>query len=211
MTGVLLQKTGLQRMNHLNNGSFGHIHIFKVRPHVKSTIIIHVTPSNHLAIYNCQSQVAHRPTFTPLTTRATSSSNNNNNNDDDGDLLIERQLASKKRKDSTKSSSSFSSNTSGPKVITPIVDQVYGNAQQTPEQQAENAAVSFLGLLFLVILGEGVFLAGSGFFSEAVDQFAADVVYPAFSPTVIVFLACSSLYGLWKTGGLSGEDGDKKN
>jgi hypothetical protein len=207
MTGVFFPKTGLQRINHLNKGFFGHTHIFKVRPHVKATIIIHITSSNHLAIYNCQSQVAHRPTFTPLTTRATSSSSN----DDDGDLLIERQLASKKKKDSTKSSPSFSSNTSGPKVITPIVDQVYSNAQQTPEQQAENAAVSFLGLLFLVILGEGVFLAGSGFFSEAVDQFAADVVYPAFSPTVIVFLACSSLYGLWKTGGLSGEDGDKKN
>lgn len=38
-----------------------------------------------------------------------------------------------------------------------------------------------------------------GFLSEAADQFAQDVVYPAFSPTVILFLLISSAYGLWKT------------
>ena len=37
-----------------------------------------------------------------------------------------------------------------------------------------------------------------GFLPEAADQFAQDVVYPAFSPTLAVFLVCSTAYGLWK-------------
>ncbi|KAK9909318.1 hypothetical protein WJX75_000435 [Coccomyxa subellipsoidea] len=38
-----------------------------------------------------------------------------------------------------------------------------------------------------------------GFLPESADQFAQDVIYPAFSPTVGVFLALSSLYGIWKS------------
>lgn len=34
---------------------------------------------------------------------------------------------------------------------------------------------------------------------EALDQFAQDVVLPAFTPTLGVFLAISTGYGLWKT------------
>ena len=37
-----------------------------------------------------------------------------------------------------------------------------------------------------------------GFLPEAADQFAQDVVYPSFSPTVGFFLLLSSLYGIWK-------------
>ena len=37
-----------------------------------------------------------------------------------------------------------------------------------------------------------------GFLSEGLDQFAQDVVYKTFSPTVGLFLACSAGYGLWK-------------
>lgn len=37
-----------------------------------------------------------------------------------------------------------------------------------------------------------------GFLPESADQFARDVVYPAFSPSVGVFLALSTLYGIWK-------------
>lgn len=40
-----------------------------------------------------------------------------------------------------------------------------------------------------------------GFMSEGVDRFATDVVYPAFGPTIGVFLLMSSAYGLWKTYG----------
>lgn len=34
--------------------------------------------------------------------------------------------------------------------------------------------------------------------SEGLDQFAQDVVLPAFTPTLGLFLAISTLYGLWK-------------
>lgn len=38
-----------------------------------------------------------------------------------------------------------------------------------------------------------------GFFPDAVDQFVQDYVIKAFSPTIGLFLLCSSGYGLWKT------------
>jgi hypothetical protein len=38
-----------------------------------------------------------------------------------------------------------------------------------------------------------------GFLPEAADQFVQDYIYKAFSPTVGLFLACSTLYGVWKT------------
>lgn len=34
--------------------------------------------------------------------------------------------------------------------------------------------------------------------SESLDAFAQDVVFPAFTPTLGVFLAISTGYGLWK-------------
>lgn len=34
--------------------------------------------------------------------------------------------------------------------------------------------------------------------SEGLDQFAQDIVFPAFSPTLGLFLAISTAYGLWK-------------
>jgi hypothetical protein len=40
-----------------------------------------------------------------------------------------------------------------------------------------------------------------GFLPESLDQFAQDYVLPAFTPTLGVFLAISTLYGLWKVGG----------
>lgn len=89
-------------------------------------------------------------------------------------------------------------------VISATRDQALGKAPQSQEQQLESVAVSFLGFVFFVILSEGVFLAASGFLSEAADEFARKVVYPAFSPTLAVFLAFSTAYGLWKTRGEAG-------
>lgn len=43
-----------------------------------------------------------------------------------------------------------------------------------------------------------------GFMSEEFDGFVQEYLYPSFSPTVLAFLAASSLYGLWKTGKLPG-------
>lgn len=87
-----------------------------------------------------------------------------------------------------------------PKVISATRDQVYGDAPRTPIQQFESNVVTYLTVVFCVILAEGVFLAGSGFLSAEADAFAMDVVYPLFSPTLGLFLLSSSLYGLWKTG-----------
>jgi len=117
---------------------------------------------------------------------------------DEDDLLIERQLA-KRRPKGQKTPPPTAPGSY--KVISATRDQVYGGGPMTEIQQFESTVVSFLGFLFTVILGEGVFLAASGFLSEDIDKFAMDYVYPAFSPTLIFFLVCSSLYGLWKTGG----------
>lgn len=123
---------------------------------------------------------------------------------DDEDLLIERQLA--KRRPKPKASSPPPGSY---KVISATRDQVYGSNAQTSVQKFENGVVSFLSFLFIFILAEGVFLAASGFLPDVADQFAQNVVYPSFSPTIIFFLVCSSLYGLWKTGG-GRKDEDKK-
>ncbi|KAI7844289.1 hypothetical protein COHA_002087 [Chlorella ohadii] len=87
----------------------------------------------------------------------------------------------------------------GPKVIAPVRDQVYGGGPQTPVQKAENTVVATLAVLFFVILIEGILVAGSGFMSEEMDAWVAGTVLPAFTPTMGLFLAISTGYGLWKT------------
>ena len=125
--------------------------------------------------------------------------------EDDDELLIEQRMAKRRPKAKAPPPAPGSY-----KVISAARDQVYGDGTLTPVQQFENGVISFLALLFFVILGEGVFLAASGFLSEAADQFAMDVVYPAFSPTLGLFLLCSSLYGLWKTGAGRGDNKDEQ-
>jgi len=39
----------------------------------------------------------------------------------------------------------------------------------------------------------------SGFLPEAIDTFATETLYNAFSPTVGLFLVMSSAYGVWKS------------
>ena len=109
----------------------------------------------------------------------------------------------------------------------PTQDVVKSDAELTTNQ-IETIAVQGLGLFFTLILIDGLVLALAvrvvlheadaedvqdtnlipdydrhlvvlqGFLPEGVDQFATDVLYPSFSPTVLAFLGCSSLYGLWK-------------
>lgn len=43
-----------------------------------------------------------------------------------------------------------------------------------------------------------------GFLSAEMDQFAQDVVFPAFTPTLGLFLAISTGYGVLKVGGVDG-------
>ena len=38
-----------------------------------------------------------------------------------------------------------------------------------------------------------------GFLPEAGDQFVQDYILKAFTPTVGLFLACSTSYGIWKS------------
>merc|ERR1719387_1892601 len=49
------------------------------------------------------------------------------------------------------------------------------------------------------IFVEGLLVAGSGFLPEDVDNFIVTTVFPAFTPTLGVFLLISVLYGLFKT------------
>ena len=42
--------------------------------------------------------------------------------------------------------------------------------------------------------------AMQGFLPTEVDAFVQDVLYPSFSPQMLLFLGMSSAYGLWKTG-----------
>lgn len=42
-----------------------------------------------------------------------------------------------------------------------------------------------------------------GFLPEDWDDFIQNVLYPNYTPTVLLFLGISSMYGLWKTGKIS--------
>lgn len=112
--------------------------------------------------------------------------------EDDDDILIEKQMLKKRKGKSDATKKPYD-------VVSATRDSVYGDGPQSSVQQFETNVVGFLGLLFVVILLEGIFLGASGFLSEEADQFAQDVVYPLFSPTLGLFLAGSTAYGLWKT------------
>lgn len=71
--------------------------------------------------------------------------------------------------------------------------------EQTPAQDLEANTVKFLVFLFVIFFCEGIFLAIAGFLPEAADNFATTYVYPAFSPTLGLFLLISVIYGLVKT------------
>ena len=87
----------------------------------------------------------------------------------------------------------------GPKVVAPAVEKAKGAAVPTATDAAETLALRFLALFFGVILVEGVLLAASGFLPDEADAFIERTLYKTFSPTVGVFLTCSSVYGLWKS------------
>ncbi len=44
-----------------------------------------------------------------------------------------------------------------------------------------------------------------GFLPEDWDVWIQEKIYPSYSGTVVLFLVCSSLYGLFKTGKLPGQ------
>lgn len=81
--------------------------------------------------------------------------------------------------------------------------------------ELETRILYVLSSLFGLIIVNGIVIAASvscclwsnltvclqGFLPESVDSFIEKVLYPSFSPLVLVFLACSTLYGIWKTRG----------
>eukprot|EP00897_Mesotaenium_endlicherianum_P010626 jgi/Mesen1/9592/ME000657S08874 len=66
------------------------------------------------------------------------------------------------------------------------------------ERQIESAAVASLGVIFLLIMVEGLLLAASGFLPDEWDDVIVKYVYGSFSPTVGLFLLGAVLYGLYK-------------
>jgi hypothetical protein len=45
----------------------------------------------------------------------------------------------------------------------------------------------------------GILICVQGFLPDAADQFVQDYVFKAFTPSILIFLLCSTLYGLWKS------------
>ncbi|KAL3152418.1 FRAS1- extracellular matrix protein 2 [Trebouxia sp. C0010 RCD-2024] len=108
----------------------------------------------------------------------------------DEDSAFEQQLKSRRNKQKKTTVQDLQPNTlptsSKPEAI-------------PPNDQLEAVAVLVLVSLFIAIIGQGLFLAVSGFLPESWDQFAQDVVYKTFSPTLGIFLATSAGYGVWKS------------
>ena len=59
--------------------------------------------------------------------------------------------------------------------------------------------IKVLGFFFVGIFVEGLLVAGSGFLPDSADKFIVNFVFPAFTPSVGVFLLISVFYGLFKT------------
>eukprot|EP00891_Asterochloris_glomerata_P005672 jgi/Astpho2/5672/Aster-x1311 len=87
----------------------------------------------------------------------------------------------------------------GAKVVAPQVQKALGTDPLSPQAQTEGTVLLVLLALFSLIILEGLLLALSGFLPESVDQFATDYIYKSFSPTVGVFVLCSTVYGVWKS------------
>ena len=112
----------------------------------------------------------------------------------DDDLWIERELRRRAKKRAAADKGA------GPTVVAPAVAKARATAagEGTALDAAEVAYRRFLGAYGAFILLEGLVLGGSGFLPDSWDAWIAGTLYPSFSPTVGVFLACSSAYGVWK-------------
>jgi len=114
---------------------------------------------------------------------------------DNGLTATERALQAKRRQPKVR-------------VTTPVsIDPSTGQRQipLTEEQILEGRFVLGLGLVFVVILLQGLVVAASGFLPDDLDHWAQTSVLPAFTPTVGIFLFFSTIYGAWKS------QSDKRN
>eukprot|EP00879_Flechtneria_rotunda_P025974 GHRR01027641.1.p1 GENE.GHRR01027641.1~~GHRR01027641.1.p1 ORF type:complete len:201 (+),score=87.21 GHRR01027641.1:180-782(+) len=91
------------------------------------------------------------------------------------------------------------------KVESAVVDMATGKTPANAVGEAETKVIQVLFGFFGILLVEGLVLAGSGFLPTELDMFVQDVLYPSYSPQMLLFLGMSSAYGLWKTGKLPGQ------
>ena len=148
-----------------------------------------------MARCSCASSAPHVRPSTRIIRRSTEGDTTPALEESDDDIQIEQMMASKR-----KSRKGQAAEPAKPyNVVSAARDSVYGDQPPSQIQQVETTVVQGLGLLFLLILAEGIFLGASGFMSAEMDALAQDVVYPLFTPTLGLFLAGSSAYGLWKT------------
>eukprot|EP00775_Hariotina_reticulata_P011690 gene11690-11834_t len=88
------------------------------------------------------------------------------------------------------------------KVESAVVDMATGKTPANAAGEAETKVIQVLLGFFGILLTEGLVLAGSGFFEPDIDAWVQDVLYPSYTPQMLLFLGMSSAYGLWKTGKL---------
>ncbi|CAA7014421.1 unnamed protein product [Microthlaspi erraticum] len=85
-----------------------------------------------------------------------------------------------------------------PPVEKPVFISEEGAAKADELRRNENAfLLTWLGL-GIVILIEGVVLAASGFLPEELDKLFVKYVYPVFTPSVGLFVAGTTAYGVLK-------------
>ncbi|KAG7533826.1 hypothetical protein ISN45_Aa08g014260 [Arabidopsis thaliana x Arabidopsis arenosa] len=83
-------------------------------------------------------------------------------------------------------------------VEKPVFMSEEGAAKAEEQRRNENAfLLTWLGL-GIVILIEGIILAASGFLPEELDKLFVKYVYPVFTPSVGLFLAGTTAYGVLK-------------
>ncbi|KAI5080874.1 hypothetical protein GOP47_0004594 [Adiantum capillus-veneris] len=78
-------------------------------------------------------------------------------------------------------------------------------------REQDNVFIVGLTVLGALIFLEGIAVAGSGLLPENLDAFVVKYVYPAFTPTVGLFLAGAVLYGVFKIRQGDPENTDKLN
>eukprot|EP00892_Ulva_mutabilis_P001233 jgi/Ulvmu1/1110/UM106_0027.1 len=149
------------------------------------------SPSLHgsLATRSCRLQTATKPRYTAVGAK----------DDEDTIAAIEDIVTGKSKKAKRKAKKAARAGESKPFQQDSGLKEALEGGNLTEAQIFEGNVITILGLIFSLCILEGLAVAASGFFPDNIDQWIQDNVYTAFSPTIVLFLACSSVYGVWKT------------